>query len=190
MKKLLTVFVFLFWLVSIASAGELITGAFGIKLGEPLDLNLVQSEIVDETDYGVFLICNTRWGRPQAVRPKITNKLFHSYFVFLTPTTKTVTRILAYGSDGCGVSEIQGVKGVLEEKYGEQFKFRGDEKYFSNKYFSGKDRKGRYVALDCGFFDSKRVLIVEYQLAEEEINETLSKEQKKLDMESSDPSGL
>ena len=49
MKKLLTVFVFLFWLVSIASAGELITGAFGIKLGEPLDLNLLQGAINDET---------------------------------------------------------------------------------------------------------------------------------------------
>jgi hypothetical protein len=45
MKKLLTVFVFLFWLVSIASAGELITGAFGINLGEPLDLNSIQGEM-------------------------------------------------------------------------------------------------------------------------------------------------
>ena len=178
MKKLLTVFVFLFWLVSIASAGELITGAFGIKLGEPLDLNLVQSEIVDETDCGVFLICNTRWGRPQAVRPKITNKLFHSYFVFLTPTTKTVTRILAYGSDGCGVSEIQGVKGVLEEKYGNHL-------IMTPTFFVWSDKKGR-VLLSCTDRTEYGGLLLEYRLRDEERSEILLKERTKL----SDPSGL
>ena len=45
MKKFLTAFVFLFWFVSIASAGELIKGAFGINLGEPLDLNSIQGEM-------------------------------------------------------------------------------------------------------------------------------------------------
>ena len=53
MKKFLTVFIFIFWFVSIASAGELIKGAFGIELGEPLDLNSVQGESIDENDCGV-----------------------------------------------------------------------------------------------------------------------------------------
>ena len=76
MKKLLTVFIFLFWFVSIASAQELITGAFGINLGEPLDLNSVQGEIID-VDY------DPPWngGKTAQVIPKIHNKLFDNYKV-------------------------------------------------------------------------------------------------------------
>ena len=65
MKKFLTAFVFLFWFVSIASAEELITGAFGINLGEPLDLNSLQEGIIDETDCGLYEDCIAPQGRPR-----------------------------------------------------------------------------------------------------------------------------
>ena len=175
MKKFLTVFIFIFWFVSIASAGELITGAFGIKLGEPLDLNLLQGAINDETTD-----CDRKciaWGSAQVVRPEITNKLFHSYKVFLTPTTKTVTRILAYGSDRYCESQFQGVKGVLEEKYGNHL-------IMTPNLFVWSDKKGR-VLLSCTDITEYRGLLLEYRLREEERNEILLKERTKL----SDPSG-
>ena len=178
MKKYLVVFIYLFWLVSTTSAGELITGAFGIKLGEPLDLNLLQGEIIDETtDCDWHCI---RWGSAQVVRPESTNKLFHSYKVFLTPITKIVTRIDAFRNDENCKSTIQGIIGVLKEKYGEPTLIIGEI------IFDWDDRNDRSISLLCGLIGDKNGILIKYELNEGETEEILLKERTKL----SDPSGL
>ncbi len=179
MKKFLTAFIFVICLVSVANAEELITGAFGINLGEPLDLNSVQGEI-DDTDCGGYEGCKTyRFGRPQAVRPKIANKLFHSYIVYLASITKTITSIQAYGSDGNCESTIDGAAGIIKEKYGEPHQIINS---MSAIRFMWSDINGRTLDLRCGKIEGNHVLIVDYRLNQKEMENARK--------ESSDPSGL
>jgi len=104
MKKLLTVFIFIFWFVSIASAGELITGAFGIKLGEPLDSSIAIYEGKEE---------NTT-----VVNPIIPNKMFDEYLVGFTPITKTIIFIKASAeTQKCYSHEYRGLVEILKNKY-------------------------------------------------------------------------
>jgi len=181
MKKLLTVYIFIFWFVSIASAGELITGAFGIKLGKPLDLNLVKGEILD-----------TGWDPPwngskkAEVKPKILNKHFDTYETWLTPTTKIVVGVRAYGHrEFCG-SEDRGLEENLNNKYGKSFSDKS-----SRLYLIWEDSKGRRVHYGCHHnpYSETAIFSILYKGSKEEIDE-ISKERKKLDIESADLSGL
>ena len=214
MKKFLTAFIFIFWFVSIASAGELITGAFGIKLGEPLDLNLVQGEIVDTFDdsFGEYLMqhlihrenfdtlgdSNKFYGSKTAqVRPINPNPLFDSYRVWFTPTNKIVVGISGFGKiQSCG-SESRGLKGILDKKYGKSYPDKSDKSDKSGNYSIWEDSKGRILKFGCNLHQEKlsmdakkyNYLTVLYMGTKKEIDAPL-KEREKLDIESVDPSGL
>jgi hypothetical protein len=174
MKKFLIVFIVLFWFVSVASAGKLITGAFGINLGEALDQSLVQDEIIDRVFYG---------GKTAGVRPKFPNRLFNEYRVILTPTTKIVVEINAYAHPkSCSESEYVGLEEILKGKYG---------KPLGKRYHKiWTDGTGRTITYTCdNKYSEIYTVTISYKGSTKETVKIV-KERKKLIIEASDPSGL
>jgi hypothetical protein len=84
---------------------EIITGAFGLKLGKRLDPSIVISENKKE---------NTA-----KVKPIIPNKMFNDYSVTFTPKTKTIVAIWASitGKKKCPTDEFRGLKVLFNKKF-------------------------------------------------------------------------
>ena len=122
MKKFLTAFIFIFWFVSIASAGELITGAFCPNPYITPQKNFMQY-LIHRENFDTLDESNKFYGSKTAqVRPLNPNQLFDSYRVWFTPTNKIVVGISGFGEiQSCG-SESRGLKGILDKKYGNNWK--------------------------------------------------------------------
>jgi len=172
MKKFLTAFIFIFWFVSIASAGELITGAFGINLGEPFDPGIAKK------GRGEFV----------NVEPKFPNKLFDNYVLHITPTTKKVIIISATGMvQKCPPPEFPPLIAILSKKYGNP----SNEDYGRLYERVWKDAKSGMIKLAC--FDIAEegftaTLFLDY--IDTQMLKTNLMEKEEIDIRSIDPSGL
>jgi hypothetical protein len=106
---------FVFSLVSATAAK--IEGAFGLKLGD------------------VFHPPNDLAGAKQTEReirypftPETANKIFSEYYVFITPTSHRIYRIVAlakYRDGNAGYKVSQAISALLRQKYGEPGKITG-----------------------------------------------------------------
>jgi len=177
----------------IAASQVRITGAFGLNLYDKLDPNIVE---IDEEGFSNYFKSNLILGGFshkhiwEKVKPSISNKMFQSYHVRVTPSSKTIFAITAVGfySNGreCAYNKEK-LGHILEKKYG---------KTMRQNLHTWWDEKGNTVKVVCqnpfarlrNYNRRTYYLVIDYHLPWKEIENHINQEL--FGKESLDSSGL
>ena len=172
---------------------EIITGAFGLKLGKRLDPSIVISENKKE---------NTAM-----VKPIIPNKMFNAYSVRFTPKTKTIISIWASitPKTKCPTDEFRGLRQLFNRKFKKPVEAktltdspRGnglgilERKAGWNIFYRWHGSNGREVEIYCRTQRNNHNDLFHIRYLEEKSSREgmIALEQRQMDLESIDPSGL
>lgn len=161
-----------FCTVGIVNAGEKITGAFGVNLGQVFnpDSAIGENSLTDGTPMYEF-------------KPTKTFRSFTRYYVLITPISNKIYAIWGIGpmeNDPICTKEQKLIMAILQDKYEKQEK----EDLFSNLYDIEKISQGdRFIITKCNGFSDVTLDIRYYDNNLEKLaeNERIKYESKKLD---------
>jgi hypothetical protein len=159
-------------LISVVNAGDKITGAFGVNLGDTFnpDSAIGKGSLTDGTPMYQF-------------KPAKTFRSFTKYFALITPKTNRVYAIWGIGqmeNDPTCKKEQKLIMAILQDKYGKQDK----KDLFSSLYDAEMISQGnRYIMTKCSGFTDVTIDIryKDSKLEKLAENERIQLESKKLD---------
>jgi hypothetical protein len=162
--------------ISAVNAGDKITGAFGINLGDTFDPEsaIGQASLTDGTPMYQF-------------KPAKTFRSFSKYYALITPNTNKVYAIWGIGqmeNDPTCKKEQKLIMAILQNKYGKQEK----KDLFSSLNDAEMISQGdRYIMTKCsGFTD----VTIDIRYKDKELEELAENERIHLESEKLDSSGL
>lgn len=171
-KTIYPILLFITCTISSAYAGDKITGAFGVNLGDTFnpDSAIGKASLTDGTPMYQF-------------KPANTFRSFSKYYALITPKSNKVYAIWGIGqmeNDPTCKKEQQLIMAILQDKYGKQEK----KDLFSSLYDAEMISQGdRYIMTKCSGFTDVTIDIryKDNKLEKLAENERIELESKKLD---------